>query len=176
MKIVFQNVFVHCDLFDSDFQMWKRNLCKIIITSPTVFAPLSHSLFSRKSVDQHRKHIYVSFNDVLPKDFESYPLADLHWWLLNNTGMIFESSKSKNHLHSYAVGVQMIFLCFNLYWHSRQIENSNFIDFNGLLIVIFTSKTVNIVRIRLKTYSVTCLYIYSVCDHHIWSWWDPICT
>ena len=76
MKILFQNVFVHCDLVDSDFQMSKRNFCKIIINSFTVCVPLSHSLFSRKSVYQHRKHVYVSFNDVLSKDFESYPLAD----------------------------------------------------------------------------------------------------
>ena len=176
MKILFQNVFVHCDLFDSDFQISKCNLCKIIITSPTVFVQLSHSLFSIKSVYQHRKHIYVSFNDVLCKEFGSYPLADFQGWLMDNTGVTCESSKNKNHLHSYAVGVQMIFLYFKILPHSRKIENSNFLDFNGMLIVTFTSKPVNIVRIPLEKYSVTCFYTYSECEHHMWSWWDPIST
>ena len=70
----------------------------------------------------------------------------------------------------------MIFLCFKIYDHSRETENSNFLDFNGLPIVTLTSKTVNMVRIQLKTYSVTCFYTYSECVHHIYSWLDPIRT
>ena len=161
------------------FKISKNNLCNIIMNSFTVCVPLSHSPFSRKSVCQHRKHVCVSFIQVLSKDFESYSLAASQEWLLNNTGVTCESPKSwnrKNHLHSYAVGVQMIFLYFKILPHSRKIENSNFLDFNGMLIVTFTSKPVNIVRIPLEKYSVTCFYTYSECEHHMWSWWDPIST
>ncbi len=70
----------------------------------------------------------------------------------------------------------MIFLYFKILPHSRQTENSNFLDFNGLLIVTFTSKSVNIVRIQLKKYSVTCFYTHSECEHHACSWLDPIRT
>ena len=152
------------------------NLCKITIISLTVFVQLGPSVFSRKSVYQHRKHMYVSFNDVLSKDFESYLLEDPREWLLDNTGVTYVSSNRKNHLHSYEVGVQMIFLYFKILNHSRQIENSNFRDSNGLLLLIYTWKTGNNVRIRLEMYSITCFCTYSVCDHHIWSWRGPIST
>ena len=54
----------------------RSDLCKIIITTHSVFVPLGPSVFSRKSVGQHRKHVCVSFNDALSKDFESYPLVN----------------------------------------------------------------------------------------------------
>jgi len=63
----------------------------------------------------------------------------------------------------------MIFHDFKNLPHSRKIENSHFLDFNGLLIVTFTSKTENMVRIQLKKYSVTCFYTYSVYEHHVYS-------
>ena len=72
----------------------KSNLRKIIVNSFTVCVQLSHSLFSRKSVYQHRKHVCVSFIQVLSKDFESYSLADFQEWLLYNTGVISESKHS----------------------------------------------------------------------------------
>ena len=72
----------------------KSNLRKIIVNSFTVCVRLSHSLFSRKSVYQHRKHVCVSFIQVLSKDFESYSLADFQEWLLYNTGVISESKHS----------------------------------------------------------------------------------
>ena len=99
----FNNVFVHCDLFDSDFQISKSNLCRIIINSFTVCVQLSHSPFSRKSVYQHRKHVCVSFIQVLSKDFESYSLAASREWLLYNTGVTCESLKSWNREKSFAL-------------------------------------------------------------------------
>ena len=99
----FKNVFVHCDLFDSDFQISNSNLWKIIINSFTVCVRLSHSPFSRKSVYQHRKHVCVSFIQVLWKDFESYSLTASQEWLLYNTGVICESSKSWNREKSFAL-------------------------------------------------------------------------
>ena len=85
------------------FIISKGNLCKRIINSFTVCVPFPHSLYSRKSVHQCRKHVCVSFIQVLSKDFESYSLADLQEWLLYNTGVISESKHPLKSGKSFAL-------------------------------------------------------------------------
>ena len=49
-------------------------------------------------------------------------------------GMYHRGQKNqKNHFHSDEGGVKMIFLIFNFFLNFTEIENLNFLDFNGLL-------------------------------------------
>ena len=174
MKITFRFVCHRWDSRRGDFYMSKDIVVIIIVK-------YSHCLCSililcdQKNIDQVTQktmvcNIYLrsvqGFWKLSPRRFAGVTFEQ-HRGDLNIT-------KSKNHLHSYAVGVQMIFWCFKILNHSRQNENSNFLDSHGLLRVTFTSKTANIARIWLNKYSVTCFYTYRACGHHTWSWWGPI--
>ena len=176
MKITFRFVCHRWDSRRGDFYMSKDIVVIIIVK-------YSHCLCSililcdQKNIDQVTQktmvcNIYLrsvqGFWKLSPRRFAGVTFEQ-HRGDLNIT-------KSKNHLHSYAVGVQMIFWHFKILNHSRRIENSNFLDFDDLPIVTFTSKSINIVRIWWKQYTVTCFYTCRAWGHHAWPWWDSICT
>ena len=176
MKITFRFVCYRWDSRRGDFYLSKGDIINIL-------AKYSHCLCStlilcdQKNIDQvTQKTMLHSIYSGLVQGFWKLPTRRF-------AGVTFEQHrgnlkimKSKNHLHSYAVGVQMIFWHFKILNHSRRIEKSHFLDFGDLLIVTFTSKSTNIVRIWLKQYPVACFYTCRAWGHHAWPWWDSICT
>ena len=176
MKITFRFVCYRWDSRRGDFYLSKDSVIIIIVKHSHCLCS-TLTLCDQKNIDQvTQKTMICSIYSGSVQGFWKLPPRRF-------AGVTFEQhrgnlkiTKSKNHLHSYAVGVQMIFWCFKILNHSRQNENSNFIDSHGLLRVTFTSKSINIVRIWLKQYTVTCFYTWRVWGHHTWPWWDSICT
>ena len=176
MKITFRFVCYHWDSRRGDFYLSKGNVIIIIVKhSHCLCSTLTPS--DQKNIDQvTQKTVIHSIYSGSVQGFWKLPPRRFAWVTFEQHRGNLKIMKSKNHLHSYAVGVQMIFWHFKILNHSRQNENSNFLDSHGLLRVTFTSKSINIVRIRLRQYSVTCFYTHRVWGHHAWPWWDSICT